>query len=158
MPPIIHEKAGPGDAEAALPDEHTPGGAWSAQEENEHVMVRLLVVGENSQGTMPLHLKSEKATYTARHRLFHLLRLKEIPVRGQKLLLQVLRQWRHGTQPQESQARSQITDELLFTLEYKQATTGTIPSVELVPGLNQIVIIAGTEETPLSYSIDGAES
>ena len=53
--------------------------------------------------------------------------------------------------------RLYVSDELAFSLKYQQIDTLS-EKVALTPGVNQVVILRDSSGTPISYSIDGAES
>jgi len=101
-------------------------------------------------------IKGEASTYAAQKSLFHLFRIKDVTTQGRVFLLQVLRKQRKNS-PRKQEPM--VTDEMPFRVDYKQQTNDeNSASVELIPGLTQVTIILSEEDTPSTYSIDGAES
>ena len=154
---------------------------WSGSTEHEvertpdedQEQVRVLRLPLQSSLSLPEHneqqfLTGEAVTYaTQRGGLFRLFRFKNLPTQGQKLLLQVLRRWKHGNQPSSTatadRERLWITDELAFSIEFRKIddTTEKPPAGRvsvLYAGLNQVVIFLDKDGTPTSYSVNGAES
>jgi hypothetical protein len=112
---------------------------------------------------------STRMTHALRFRLFRI--TIPAPAQGRSFLLQVLRRYKKhiGKKLGKSNKVNEdsgfpeqfsVTDSLSFSIAFRHlnGTTETTPTPTLTPGLHQVVIYLDNEGTPVSYSIDGAES
>jgi hypothetical protein len=141
------------------------GEANTSEQDDDQEQVRILTPGpqeqhSSRQGTRTsAEITGEATTYTSAAGPFRLFRLKDVPVQGQALWLQVLRRVA-GTSGPFSLAAEQA-----FSIEFRHHTHQDHPVEQamisspssLVPGLNQIVIFLNEEGAPGSFRIDSAE-
>ena len=102
------------------------------------------------------YIQGEATTYTSRQGLFRMFRITDLPKQGWAILIQIVRQ---NDQRKKGTARLQVIEDLTCKIEYQQ-TTAESPSlpIEVIPGLNRVVIALDEDDTPITYSIDGSES
>jgi hypothetical protein len=103
-------------------------------------------------------LQSATSRHSTHKGAFGLFHIKNVPLQGQKLLLQVLRQWKNQRHTREDQDVTRVTDDLVLMVESHQLNTGDPPGVVLIPGVNRVTITFDKEGTLSGYSIDGTES
>lgn len=139
----------------------------STQDDTEKVgtsvaQVRLLPVEADTsrRSLTPPVVADEASTYTTRTGLFHLFRLKATPEQGRAYLLQILRPRKIQPQTRAVQEDIKVTDELVFTLEYRH-TTENDPAYSthtgLIPGQHHVVIVLNEDDMPGNCTVDGAE-
>ena len=160
--PTISKKSAPGKhTEERTPPTLPEDGSQSSEKVEEYVRL----VSHDPQITPQPHQRYDQQSLqsaTSRHRtqkdVFGLFHIKNVPVQGQKLLLQVLRQWKNQRHTREDQDVTRVTDDLVLMVESHQLNTGDPSGVVLIPGVNRVTITFDKEGTLSGYSIDGTES
>ena len=109
-----------------------------------------------------------EASSRAAHSLYFRLLQAVMPVTGHVFGLQILRGRNRVTNKRNripdtgNDEALYVSDEIAISLEFRRSQSDphepTLPTSSLTPGLNQAVIYVDDEDTPVSYSIDGAES
>ena len=175
VPSIVLSTNGqrPEQREASLPTRQQ--GVNSEDEAREQV--RLLPLGFQ-QDTSSLQWREQQSnTSEVSTRMTHALRFRlfrmtiAAPAQGRSFLFQILRRYkkhaaenlRKSKELKEANELPEhfcVSDALAFSITFRHlnGTTETTPTPTLTPGLNQVVIYLDNEDTPVSYSIDGAES
>ena len=99
------------------------------------------------------------------HSLYFRLLQSVMPVTGRIFGLQILRGRnkfrgkRNRTADRRDDESLYVSDEMAFSLEFRRShVQESAAPLPLMPGLNQLVIYLDDEDTPVSYSIDSAES
>ena len=139
--------------------------AYDTRQNDEKEAQLQLLTQESSRlraDSTPIEATSRMA-HTLPFRLFHMTILLHEGVRV--CVLRILR-WRNPFSNQRKYStvaevngaeRLYVSDELAFSLKFQQADTPA-ERVPLIPRVNQVVILRDSAGTPISYSIDGAES
>ena len=116
--------------------------------------------GDGSKQLMDAKL-SPLMTHAQRFNTFH---ARDIPARGEMLLLRVLRQCMAGKRPRSGNTDQhepfQLSDEIAFSVKFLPIDEANKIAhlSDLQTGLSRVVIFVDEEGKPCSYSIDGAES
>lgn len=138
------------------------GNASLNRQNDEQEQVRILtpMLPSRQSASTQTAMIGESTIYTSAAGPFRLFRVKDVPVQGQALLLQVLRRVTGISGP------FSLTTEQAFSIEFRQhvhqdqaieqaAVSSPSP---LAPGLNRIVIFLDEEGAPDSFRVDSAES
>jgi hypothetical protein len=136
-------------------------GQAEEMDEQEDSLLLLFQEPAPSQRQQPTIEVSSHAVHSLYFRLLQVV----MPVTSRVFGLQILRgrnrfrsKYNHFTGKREGEALY-VADEMAFSLEFRRSHAQEPASTSpLTPGLNQAVIYLDDEDTPVSYSIDGAES
>lgn len=158
----------------AFPSEHSQQQPAASGQDDGQEQVRVLTPmppdqhSSRQSASGPTEISGEGTTYTSAAGPFRLFRMKDIPLQGQTLLLQVLRRVMGTSGPLSLSAEQAFSIEFQQHVQQDQALEqAAVSSVSspallaspshLIPGLNRIVIFLDEEGTPDSFHIDSAE-